>query len=560
MPAGTGVDLGREPKPRAVRHYHVRVTSEVRTQEPVTEPSGRREVAETGPAADERPPLAQRLFSPLPADRYGWIGPGLIALIAGVLRFWRLGDPRAFVFDETYYAKDAWALLKFGYEHNWTDKADASILAGNANVLGKGASFVVHPPLGKWMIALGETVAGFNPLGWRIVVALLGTLSVLVIARIARRLTRSTLLGCAAGLLLAFDGLHFVMSRFALLDLILMFWILAAFGLLLIDRDHVRERLAWMVETGQDVAGRFGPKLGLRPYRIAAGVCLGLATATKWSGLFAVAAFGLLTFLWDRGARRAVGVRRPTVAALRYDAVAGFASMVGAALVVYLSSWASWFATSGGWDRHWADGRATAFPFIPAPLRSLWHYHWEMWNFHTHLDTPHQYQSEPWGWLIIARPVSYYFLNLKDGEQGCHAEKCAAAVLGIGTPVLWWTATVALVYMLWLWIGRRDWRAGAVLAGLAGTYLPWFLYTDRTIFYFYAVGFVPFLVLAVTLMLGALLGPPDATPRRRAIGAAAAGVIVLAVMVNFVWLYPILAAQPIPFGAWSSRMWFRSWI
>jgi dolichyl-phosphate-mannose-protein mannosyltransferase len=546
----------------AVRLYDVRVTSDVRTQEQAPDllgPAGGA-AAQPVPDPDDRPPLALRLSPPMPADPYGWIVPGLIAFVAGVLRFWRLGVPRDFVFDETYYAKDAWTLLHFGYEHSWQDKADHPILAGTTNLLGNGPAFVVHPPLGKWMIAVGEAVAGFDPLGWRITVALLGTVSVLMIARIARRMTRSTLLGCVAGLLLAFDGLHFVMSRFALLDLILMFWVLAGFGFLLIDRDRTRDRLARMVEAGEDVTAGFGPRLGLRPYRIAAGVCLGLAAATKWSGLFAIVVFGLMTFLWDRGARRALGIRRPSVAAVWRDALPGFVSVAVVATATYVVTWTGWFATGGGWDRHWAEGRPTAFPFIPAAVRGLWHYHWEMWNFHTHLHTPHQYQSEPWGWLVIARPVSYYFLNLKNGENGCHLDKCSSAVLGIGTPALWWAAVGALVFMLWRWAAQRDWRAGAVLAGVAATYLPWFLYTDRTIFYFYAVAFVPFLVLAVTLTLGAVIGGPDVTPQRRAWGTAVAGVVVLLVVVNFLWLYPVLSAQPISFTDWHARMWFRSWI
>ncbi len=104
--------------------------------------------------------------------------------------------------------------------------------------------YVVHPPMGKWVIGAGEKLFGFEPFGWRFMVALLGTLSVLMLCRIGRRLFRSTLLGCLAGLLLAVDGLHFVMSRTALLDQVLMFFVLASFGCLVLDRDRVRKRLA----------------------------------------------------------------------------------------------------------------------------------------------------------------------------------------------------------------------------------------------------------------------------------------------------------------------------
>jgi dolichyl-phosphate-mannose--protein O-mannosyl transferase len=234
--------------------------------------------------------------------------------------------------------------------------------------------------------------------------------------------------------------------------------------------------------------------------------------------------------------------------------------VVGVGALVYLASWSGWMRSDGGWSRDWAAGRDTAFPFVPDVLRSLWHYHQEMFNFHTHLTTPHTYDSHPWSWLVVARPVSYWFLDVGRGVNGCELEKCSTAVLAIGTPLLWWTALFALGYTLWRWLVRRDWRAGAILAGVAATYLPWFLYSDRTIFYFYAVSCLPFLVLAVTMMIGAMLGGPAADPRRRAWGAAAGGLIVLLVMVNFIWLYPVLSAEPISVDDWRARMWFHSWI
>ena len=63
---------------------------------------------------------------------------------------------------------------------------------------------------------------------------------VAVMVRLARRLTGSTLLGCVAGLLLCFDGLQFVLSRLALLDIFLAFFLLCAVACLVADRDWGR--------------------------------------------------------------------------------------------------------------------------------------------------------------------------------------------------------------------------------------------------------------------------------------------------------------------------------
>lgn len=175
----------------------------------------------------------------------GWLGPLAVALFAGLLRFWHLGSPRAFVFDETYYPKDAWSLLKLGYEGSWPDSANTDILADPRLIpLGPSPEFVAHPPLGKWTIAIGEQIFGLTPFGWRFMTALLGTVTVLMLARIGRRLLGSTLIGCTAALLMAVDGLQFVMSRVSLLDGVQMFYVLGAFGALLVDRDRARERLA----------------------------------------------------------------------------------------------------------------------------------------------------------------------------------------------------------------------------------------------------------------------------------------------------------------------------
>ncbi|MFD8328845.1 dolichyl-phosphate-mannose--protein mannosyltransferase [Streptomyces lydicus] len=543
--------------------YPARPQADVRARlvPPFPEPGGRMWAAfGVGPRA------AARL-----TRRSGWAGPLLVTLFAGVLRFWDLGSPRKVIFDETYYPKDAWSLLQYGYEGTWAKNANDALVGHPPQLLlSPEHSYVVHPPMGKWLIALGEWAFGMNPFGWRFMVALLGTLSVLLVCRIGRRLLRSTALGCLAGTLLAVDGLHFVMSRTALLDLIVMFWVVAAFGCLLVDRDRTRGRLADALPLGPDGLARPDAgvgdrlRLGWRPWRIAAGLCLGLSAATKWNGLYFLAAFALMSVLWDVAARRTAGARRPFRSAVRRDALPAFGSTVVVALATYLASWSGWIATKGGYYRDWAttpEGQKAGWTWLPDWLRSLWHYQTEVYAFHTGLTTPHTYQSNPWSWLVLGRPVSYFYEDPKAGQDGCTAaEGCAREVLALGTPLLWWAACFALLYVLYRWLFKRDWRAGAVACGVAAGYLPWFLYQERTIFLFYAVVFVPFLCLALAMMIGALIGPPGSTERRRTIGAVGAGVLVLLIVWNFIYFYPLYTGMPIPKSAWHHRMWFDSWV
>ncbi|MFE1308786.1 dolichyl-phosphate-mannose--protein mannosyltransferase [Streptomyces sp. NPDC058755] len=533
------------------------------------------------PYVEPSPRLWQALgVPPVLAERItrwsGWIGPLLVTLMAGLMRFWNLGSPRAVIFDETYYAKDAWALVHRGYEVNWDKNANDLVLQTHGHLaIPTDAAYVVHPPVGKYVIGLGELTFGFDPFGWRFMTALLGTLSVLLLCRIGRRMFRSTFLGCLAGALMAVDGLHFVMSRTSLLDGVLMFFVVAAFGCLIVDRDRSREKLAAALPAGPD--GRVRPddhvgdtfRFGWRPWRWGAGLMLGLAIGTKWNGLYILAAFFVMAVLWDSGARKVAGARHPLVAALKYDTGITFLATFPVALTVYLVSWTGWILSpsdgTGGYFRNWAatDGRGGNWTFLPDWLRSLWHYEHEVYKFHIGLSSPHTYQSNPWSWMVLGRPVSYFYESPSPGADGCPADagqKCAREVLAIGTPLLWWAACFALLYVLWRWLLRRDWRAGAIALGIVAGYLPWFHYQERTIFLFYAVVFLPFLCLAVAMLIGAIIGPPGSTETRRVIGASTAGVLVLLIAWNFIYFWPLYTGTAIPIDSWRSRMWLDTWV
>jgi dolichyl-phosphate-mannose--protein O-mannosyl transferase len=505
----------------------------------------------------------------MPDDRvWGWVAPLLVTALAAVLRFWNLGQPRVFSFDETYYAKDALALLRFHYEQSTVQDANQRILQGNTHVFTGYASFIVHPPIGKWVIGLGEWMFGVTPFGWRFMPAVLGTLAVLMLARIVRRMTRSTLLGCLAGLLLAVDGLSIVLSRTALLDGPLAFFVLGAFGALVVDRDRARARLAaWSAgrPSGPLATTERGPRLGWRPWRLAAGLLLGLACATKWSGLWYVVFFGVLTVVWDLGARRAVGLPSPAAATARRDLGPAFLSIVPVAAVVYVVAWVPWLLSYAQQKRDDWTIHPNGPSWIPESWRALVDYHRQMWSFHTHLDTPHPYAAKAIGWLLMVRPTAFWSQNdVSAGTQGCPrgGSTCTQEVTSIGTPILWWGACLALVWLLWRWAAARDWRAGAVLAGVAAGWLPWVLFwRDRTIFTFYAVVVAPFMVIAVALLLGQLLGEREATsPTRRTWGAAAVGGYVLLVVANTAWLWPLLVGDVLPYAEWLRRLWFRGWI
>ncbi len=492
-----------------------------------------------------------------------------IGLLAFVLRLVNVGVPNAIVFDETYYAKDAWSLLQYGYEGTWgeAEVANAQVLVGDASSLTPAGSFIAHPPVGKWIIALGEAMFGLNSFGWRFMSVVFGALLVVATIRLARRLSRSLLVGAMAGLMLTLDGLAFTMSRIALLDIFQATFLVAGVTALVADRDHHRHRLADAMEARglTTLGGAFGPLLLWRPWRWTAGVLFGLATAVKWNSLYVIAVFGLLTVLWDVGARRLAGAGFRSWTALLREGVLAFVAIVGTAFVTYVVSWSGWLASTQAWGRDWG-AKNPDHPWVGAfgeGLASLLNYHREIFAFHTGdyiREQEHAYDAHPAGWLLMLRPTSFHSENdIAAGSPGCPGtEKCVAVITGMGTPILWWMAAAALVVALIWWLGARDWRFGVPVLGAAATYLPWFASADRPVFFFYAITIIPFTTIALAMALGLVLGPARAPSRR--LGAIIAGLAVGLVAANFAYLYPVVAAEVIPHADWWARMWIRSWV
>lgn len=516
------------------------------------------------PAAS-RDSWRQRLHTfDLPVSRLAWAGAMALFGLALVLRLWGLGAIDELIFDETYYVKDGYTLTQEGVEMAWPDEPDAAFEAGDVDSYEPKGAYVVHPPLGKWLIGAGMLLLGAdNPWGWRISSALLGALAVLMLARIGRRLFRSTTAGLIAGLLLAIDGLALVHSRTSLLDPFLMFFALAAFGALLIDRDRFRERLALAaveMHAGSEAVPPLGVSGGWRPWRLLAGLLLGMACSVKWSGLYFLAVFGIMTVLWDWWARRTIAQRNWLLGGLVRDAIPAFFAMVGTSLVTYVASYAGWFSSDKGYNRHLAaaDGKATGNGLFDS-LNSLWLYHREAYEFHVGLDTEHPYQAHPAGWLLQLRPTNFYYRSYDYGEQGCEVAKCGAHILSVGNPLIWWLGTLALVVTLVLAIVRFDGRAWAALSGIAGGYLPWLMYTDRTIFTFYAVAFEPWLILCLAYVMTLLIGPAGADRERRLAGALFVGSLLMLIVMVSAFFWPVWTGQVLDLEQWRYRMWLPSW-
>ena len=401
-----------------------------------------------------------------------------ITFVAFLVRVFNLSTPKGLVFDELYYVDGARDYLKYGVE--LTD--------------GK-SEFVVHPPVGKWLIASGIRIFGDNEFGWRIAAVIAGTLTVYLTAKIAQRIFHENKWATLAAILMALDGLNLVMSRTALLDIFLTLFILLSVN-------------AW-----------------LKGNYLAFAIYLGLAMGSKWSALYFIVAFLIIELILNRNLLRV----------LRVGATSVF---------IYLLSWVGWFSSDNGWDRNSKSN----------PFASLINYHREMLNFHTGLTENHSYQANPWSWIVMGRPTSFFY----EAPKGCGAKSCAQEVLAIGTPILWWLGAIALLFLIGANLhnfAMRELDLGVLIPfiGIVAGYLPWFFFQERTVFTFYAIVFQPFLILAIVLLAKVAY---EYNQRFKYLIA----LFVIVIAINFIYFLPIFTGQITTYDAWFARMWWNSWI
>ena len=283
---------------------------------------------------------------------------------------------------------------------------------------------MVQPPVGKLLIAVGEWLYGLTSLGWRLRARGLRD------AGDPRSCAGSPggspgprCSAALAGLLLSLDGLEFVLSRTGILDIFLMFFVLAAFGALVVDRDVSRARLAeaMVLQPERRGGARARDQEVARRWRACSSASPARPSSTRVWYIFA---FAGLCIAWDIGARRTVGLRGYVRGALVRDGKWLPLTLGVIPLVTYVLTWTGWLVTNTGYDRDYAQLNGVNIPVL-GPLYSLFEYHKEMFQFGVGLSARHPYESQPWDWFLITRPVAFYWKSYTDAAgtargQGGH--------------------------------------------------------------------------------------------------------------------------------------------
>lgn len=378
-----------------------------------------------------------------------WISLIVIATVSFVTRVLKINysDGGTPVFDEKHYAPQAYQMLmNGGLEDN------------------PGYGLIVHPPMGKMMIALGELIFGYTPLGWRIIAIASTVIIVTTLAAIIWRLTHSLTAVIVTGVIANTEGILLVTSRIGMLDIFLAMCVILGFFCIVMDITRDRTGVSWF--------HRF--------WLLGSGLFFGLGMSVKMSGVFYPALAGIVMVF-------TVMIVSKNVRTTMTATLAGLVYYFLVPVIVFALSFTPWIAAENSVSRH-ADSNF---------LSSFISYQFGVGEFHTSLLTSeghtHPWESKPWHWLIGMRPM-LYFTNSVDGDT---TEKIWLAT----NPSVWLLLVPVTLWLSYRFIRNKSMPHGLILAGIVVGIVPWMIFYDRTMYLFYTATLAPFLVLGIVMVL-----------------------------------------------------------
>ncbi len=346
--------------------------------------------------------------------KYRYVLLALILLFALLTRIWRIQVPDSYMFDEVYHAVTANEMAQGRiYEAlNWTTPPPEPNTAIDW----------LHPPLAKYTQAGFIAAFGYESWVWRLSSVIFGVGVVGATYLLARSLFQDEVLALAAASLTALDGLLLVLSRIAMNDIHVTFFILITLWL------YWSKARYGLWKDSKGAAQRRG-----RLWLLLTGVSAGLALGSKWSGAYVVGIVGL----WESGSRflhwsNSANVIDETLLSARdllRHATITILSLLAIPLMIYLLCYLPMFLDGADWD-HFTE------------------LHSQIWSYQTNLKADHDYGSRPWEWFLNLRPV-WFAVDYGDAEGDTIAN-----IYAQGNPLIFWLGATSVVTLTGIVVGQ----------------------------------------------------------------------------------------------------------
>lgn len=341
-----------------------------------------------------------------------------------------------------------------------------------------------HPPLGKIFIMLGVWTFGMTPFGWRVAGALFGIGMLPILYAFGKRMFRNSDYALVLTTLFAFDFMHFTQTRIATIDVYSVFFILLMYYYM------------YQYITMNFFVDEF--RKTLKPLALS-GLFFGIGAACKWTSIYAgaglaVLLFGSLIARYLEFARvnaqgsEAEQARVQDYWTLTLKTVLWCALFfLAVPFLIYFASYTPYYI--------YESGKQTGYG-LGGMFKTFWNYQTFMYNYHSHLNATHPYQSNWYSWPFTAKPMWYFYNSYTSQSQ-------ISTMSASGNPAVWWVSSIGAVTLLILRLRNKiapDRALQIFCAGVLANYLPWVLVPRCTfIYHFFAT--VPFILMATVYAL-----------------------------------------------------------
>jgi dolichyl-phosphate-mannose--protein O-mannosyl transferase len=473
----------------------------------------------------------------------------LIVAFAFFTRIYRVDLPKEYIFDEVYHAVTAKLIRR---------NDPRAFEWWNAPVEAGTAVDWLHPPLAKYTQAIGMEIFGENSFGWRISSVIFGTLVVLATATLAQELFEDTFVALLSAAFAASDGLLLVQSRIAMNDIHVTFFILLALVCYVRYRKKIEQKHA---------STHFSLFL--------TGAAIGLAMASKWSGVFVlgiICGFEALFFYREIFYRHEK--KKQLLWSVTKTKIPHLFFLLLLPACIYVLSYSQMFlqgktlvcegntpeqgkcycAQDSSW---WVSGLEKIAPFYNweqleargGCKRLISHFselHAQIWWYQTNLKATHPFQSRPWQWFLDLRPVWYYVQ---------YNDNTIANIYAFGNPALFWLGDIAviwsIVFLVFTFLKKRfqfPWNFFednfAVFFLVISYFAVWIFWqlSPRIMFFYHYTPAVPMLCVLLAFWLGKIR---EHTYKNLAVGPILFCACCMAILLCFVVWFPDWAGLPV---------------
>ena len=516
--------------------------------------------------------------------KWFWIGIAGIFILSFALRFWQLERFNTLVFDEVYYAK---------FAHKYLNNIPF---------------FDGHPPLGKYIIAIGMWLGNYLPFGqdtvngltgamrspwsYRWINAFFGAFIPPIVTGIAYQLSRRRAFALLAGLFTTCDGIFLVESRYALINqYLIIFGLLGQLCLLLSLNNYQYQRIIWLLLSG---------------------IAFGASAATKWNGLFfLLAVYILWAVVWVFQLLSRFNFKK-----FRFELGAYLQRLLELGFVKWL--WYFLFSPHRldkarevryfhrGYTHplqnltEFGIGQITVFlGILPAMVYSiLWiphllldtrfgfiEVHQRIWKFHHHLGgnnaDVHPYCAAWYKWPLMMRPIAYFYQRAQTTEEplsvmgpplSAENAKVIYDIHAMGNPLLWWLGLAALFFLIIVliaqilipWFEEKHfpytanfsvdiWIGLYLVINYGANLLPW-VTVNRCVFIYHYMSSVIFIFMALAWLVDCCIS--SYYKETRALGVTLTFIVIAA----FIFWLPLYLGLPLSPDDYRLRMLFDSWI